>query len=306
MTACHPGGANEIVTPSLWGIGIGAVLGTAIAQAVADRGGRQVRLQMKYMNRALFAAGLTAQALAVMPAYADARIGVAAAVASKAEGIVNGKSSALVAGSELVTNETVRTGTNDTAQLLFLDQTSLSVGPKSEVTLDKFVYDPNRSKGDVVLQATKGAFRFVSGTQDPHSYALNTPVASIGVRGTIIDFLVQGDQLVVILVEGWSEITLPGGQIVRLTTPGTAIHISKDGTVQGPKAWDGTYRNIVQAASFPLYGHRFSSEKPDFDGGDSSHIDLTEETITHTIELYSPPNPCEDECGCGHGNIYGE
>lgn len=259
---------------------------------------------MKYMKRTLFAAGLVAQMM-TFPAYADARIGVAAAVATSAEAIIGGQSSALVAGSDLVVNETVRTGPKDTAQLLFLDQTSLSVGPKSEVTLDKFVYDPNRSKGDVVLQATKGAFRFVSGTQDPHSYALKTPVASIGVRGTIIDFLVQGDQLVVILVEGWSEITLPGGQIVRLTTPGTAIKISKDGTVQGPKTWDGTYRNIVQAASFPLYGHRFSSEKPDLDGGDSSHIDLTEEAITHTIEQYNP-NPCEDECGCGDGPYYPE
>lgn len=258
---------------------------------------------MKLRNGAfLLSAGLMLQ-LVALPAHADVRIGVAAAVATKAEAVIGGATHALVAGNDLVANETVRTGPADTAQLIFLDQTSLSVGPKSEVTLDKFVYDPNRTKGDVVLQATKGAFRFVSGTQDPHSYALKTPVASIGVRGTIIDFLVQGDQLVVILVEGWSEITLPGGQIVRLTTPGTAIKISKDGTVQGPKTWDGTYRNIVQAASFPLYGHRFSSERPDFDGGDSSHIDLTEEAITHTIEQYNP-NPCEYECECG--GPYGE
>lgn len=246
---------------------------------------------------------LAAQLLAV-PAHADARIGIAGAVAAHAEAVIGGKTSALVAGNDLVTDEIVRTGANDTAQLLFLDQTSLSVGPKSEVKLDKFVYDPNRSKGDVVLEASKGVFRFVSGTQDPHSYALKTPVASIGVRGTIIDFLVQDDKLVVILVEGWSEIALPNGQIVRLIEPGTAIFISKDGTIEGPKTWDGTYRNIVRAASFPLYGHGFENERPDFEPGDQRR-DIDDERITHVIDLFQNE---EDHChnwGEGEGGWNG-
>ena len=66
------------------------------------------------------------------------------------------KSQSLSPGSEVFANETVRTGNLGQADLVFLDQTNLTVGPTSEVLLDKFVYDPTGPK--VVLQLTRGAF----------------------------------------------------------------------------------------------------------------------------------------------------
>src|SRR5215475_3239435 len=94
-------------------------------------------------------------------------------------------SGTLSVGSELFSNETVRTGEASQAQLLFLDQTNLSVGARSEVKLDRFVYNPDRKTGNVVIEASRGAFRFVSGSQNPRSYTIKTPFATIGVRGTI-------------------------------------------------------------------------------------------------------------------------
>ena len=79
-------------------------------------------------------------------------------------------------GSELHANETVRTGNIGRADLVFIDNTNLTVGPTSEVLLDKFVYDPTGSSGKVVLNATRGTFRFVTGTQDHRVYAITTPV----------------------------------------------------------------------------------------------------------------------------------
>jgi hypothetical protein len=64
--------------------------------------------------------------------------------------------------------------------LVFVDKTNLTVGPTSEVLLDKFVYDPTGSKGNVVFQATRGTFLFVTGTQDHRAYAVNTPYGSLG------------------------------------------------------------------------------------------------------------------------------
>src|SRR5262249_43928085 len=65
-----------------------------------------------------------------------------------------------------------------------VDRTNLTVGPTSEVVLDKFVYDPVGNKGKVVLQTTRGTFRFVTGTQDHSVYQINNPYGSLGVRGT--------------------------------------------------------------------------------------------------------------------------
>jgi hypothetical protein len=111
-------------------------------------------------------------------------IGVAASITPSAERGVGTVFQTLAPGGELHASETVRTGDAGKADLVFIDRTNLTVGPTSEVVLDKFVYDPVGNKGKVVLQATRGAFRFVTGTQDHSAYQLNTPYGSLGVRGT--------------------------------------------------------------------------------------------------------------------------
>jgi ferric-dicitrate binding protein FerR (iron transport regulator) len=114
----------------------------------------------------------------------SATIGVAASITPSAEGGIGTVFQTLATGSELHANETVRTGDAGKADLVFIDRTNLTVGPTSEVVLDKFVYDPVGSSGKVVLQTTRGAFRFVTGTQDHSAYQINTPYGSLGVRGT--------------------------------------------------------------------------------------------------------------------------
>ena len=132
---------------------------------------------------------LTAVLFAVQstPSSAETRpaaIAVAKSITPSAEGGTGTVFSTLAPGSELHASETVRTGDAGKADLVFIDRTNLTVGPTSEVVLDKFVYDPVGNKGKVVLQASRGAFRFVTGTQDHSVYQLNTPYGSLGVRGT--------------------------------------------------------------------------------------------------------------------------
>ena len=66
----------------------------------------------------------------------------------------------------------------------------MTVGPTSEVLLDKFVYDPTGSSGKVVLNATRGTFRFITGKQDHRVYAVSTPYGTLGVRGTVVEMKV--------------------------------------------------------------------------------------------------------------------
>src|SRR6476620_8190446 len=88
---------------------------------------------------------------------AQARIASANSVKPEASGSVGGT---LSAGSSVHANETVKTGSAGQAGLGFVDKTNLHVGPSSSVRLDKFVYDPNKGTSSVVIDATKGAFRF--------------------------------------------------------------------------------------------------------------------------------------------------
>ena len=56
----------------------------------------------------------------------------------------------LSGGSAVYSKELIHTGDAGVADLRFHDNTKLSVGPKSSVRLDKFVYDPNSGKGSLV------------------------------------------------------------------------------------------------------------------------------------------------------------
>jgi hypothetical protein len=130
-----------------------------------------------------------AGALAVLVALqstaslAEPKIGNATATTNKVEGVVGGNTENISDGSEIFTNEIVRTSAASVADLQFIDQTKLIVGPISEVRLDKFVYDPSGSSGSVVIQASRGAFRFVTGSQDKKVYEIKTPYGTLGVRG---------------------------------------------------------------------------------------------------------------------------
>jgi hypothetical protein len=141
------------------------------------------------MSRWVLPAGLTLAAIFALPPVAAGAqsIGTAAAVKPEAQG----GGSPLQAGSSLYTNETVRTGGAGVAELQFNDNTKLSVGPSSTVRLDKFVYDPNnKSAGKVAINVTKGAYRFVTGSQDSKNYEIKTPYATLGVRGTVVEVVV--------------------------------------------------------------------------------------------------------------------
>jgi hypothetical protein len=205
----------------------------------------------------LAAAAVTLYAsLAIAQSPAQTNIGVASGAKNQVEGVINGQSQTLAVGNNIFPNELVRTGADSVAQLLFLDQTNLSVAPQSQVTLDKFVYDPSRGAGDVALRASIGAFRFVTGTQSPNHYQIHTPVATISVRGTIIDLLVWQDHTVVILEEGFVTVTSLRTRLsYDLSKAGTALVIWDSGRVEGPVTWDSTIIHVNGQVPFPLFGN---------------------------------------------------
>ena len=122
-------------------------------------------------------------ALQATTSHAQEAIGKATSVKPQAEGIHSGATRTLSAGGNVYSRETVRTGDTGTADLTFRDSSNLSVGPKSNVRLDKFVYDPNKSTGTMAVEATRGTLRFVTGSQGKGNLQVKTPYGTLGVRG---------------------------------------------------------------------------------------------------------------------------
>ena len=253
-------------------------------------------------NGARFLCFLTIVASLAAATASSARaegIGVASVVVNKVVGLYGGKSRALSVGNAVFLNEHIRTSNASSAQFLLLDKTSLSIGPHAELTLDRFVYNPERSTGRVVINATQGAFRFITGSQNPTDYTIKTPVATLGIRGTILDILISGNAttgytLTVILVEGGATITLPSGQQLNLSKPGTAFVLTSNGGVQGPVQWDGTIVNAAGGMAFPLYGWYFQGEPPPWGLpspglGDIDQLNAIITQQLNNIQTYNPP-----------------
>jgi FecR protein len=224
---------------------------------------------------------------------ATSKIGVAAAVKNNVQGILGRTARALATGSNVFTNERIRTGEDSLAQILFLDKTTLMMGPRSELTLDKFVYSP-RGTGQVVLNAVQGAFRFVTGSQNPRSYTVKTPVGSLGVRGTIVELAVVRNattpvtySVYAILIEGSAGFTYNGATYV-LNRPGDYFVITSDG-VSGPAQWDSSIINADLAPpmfGWYLYGNLPQDGPP---GANIGGIDQLNGIIQHS--LTPPPLP---------------
>lgn len=93
-------------------------------------------------------------------------------------------------------NDEVQTAAGSQLQILLLDRSVFTVGANARLTIDRFVFDPRRNRRAVGASVTRGAFRFMSGRQlglAPNSVSIRTPVATIGIRGTILDGVVGSD-----------------------------------------------------------------------------------------------------------------
>lgn len=92
----------------------------------------------------------------------------------------------------------VSTGAASALQVTLLDRTSVTVGPNAQMTIDKFVYDPSKKSSSVSASVAKGTFRFLSGkTLKGGSNSINTPAASIGIRGTMVEGAVGQDAMTI-------------------------------------------------------------------------------------------------------------
>jgi hypothetical protein len=72
------------------------------------------------------------------------------------------------------------------------DDTRLSLGPESEIRIDRFLFAPAKGHLALVVKMARGVMAFVSGNIAKLSHdavRVETPVAIVGVRGT--QFLVK-------------------------------------------------------------------------------------------------------------------
>lgn len=71
--------------------------------------------------------------------------------------------------------------------VLFRDDTALSLGPDTEIAVSEFLFAPHEGNLDFLLKMSKGSAAFVTGQLGkirPEAFRVETPQATIGIRGT--------------------------------------------------------------------------------------------------------------------------
>ena len=179
----------------------------------------------------ILAAFSVAAAILVAPAGAvlagPEQIGLAAMVRNNVTQ-VEPTVSKILQGDDVVRDEVVQTFADSNAKLVLKDSTNLVLGPNSKLKLDKAVFSGEQNLGDIAIKLSVGSFRFVTGNSAKESYAITTPIATMGVRGTTLDFLVERAKNTVVLKDG-QAIVCAAGKCVDLLRKGDTAVVTANG-----------------------------------------------------------------------------
>jgi hypothetical protein len=153
---------------------------------------------------------ITTAVLALCGATAQAQqVGTASAVNPAATANLK----TITIGQSIAHKERIQTKSSGSVQLLFLDKTSMTIGPNSDLTIDEYVYDPSANTGKLAATLGKGALRFVGGQISHNGDAeIKTASALIGIRGGVMMTDGKGG-----IYSGYGTMTVnSGGQTVTL------------------------------------------------------------------------------------------
>jgi hypothetical protein len=162
---------------------------------------------------------------AIAPAAAE-KVGVAAAVNPDAFSSLSGAPrSQLNIGKSIFYNERINTTTSGLVQVLLVDGSTFTVGPGSDLVIDKFVYDPQTKTGQIAASFSKGVMRFVGGKISKHEggVTIDTPAGALAIRGG----MVQGNGKIWSFLYG-VQMTLKGnnGKTYTVYEPGYTLDLS--------------------------------------------------------------------------------
>ncbi|MFM5895422.1 MAG: FecR domain-containing protein [Novosphingobium sp.] len=152
-------------------------------------------LRVRFARRSLVALGAASilmSAVAANSQTGSAQVGVAAVVVGevKLSNAQAPKPKSVAVRQRIALADLIQTGKGGRLQLLLLDRSTFTIGANAVLRIDRFVYDPSRGRtsGATVV---RGAFRFMSGQSNRANNAtVSSPVATIGIRGTILEGVV--------------------------------------------------------------------------------------------------------------------
>lgn len=195
-------------------------------------------------------------------------------------------------GASIYSKDVVETGADGRVQMRFTDGGLVSLMPNSIFAVDEYRHDAQQEDGTLVFSLMKGGLRTVTGAigkKDKANYKLQTPVGTLGIRGTEFVVVLNGPDVMqvhvgvgaVFISNDYGGLGVPAGQsarmergrppvltneqpnfMVRAVSPARAQQPPQDEDNSGPGRAD------IQLAQAPMPPVTVSgTENPSGDGG---------------------------------------
>jgi len=139
----------------------------------------------------------------------------------------DGTKEKITTGTQIFEGDVIETDAKGAVNIKFADDSTFAVSENARMSVDDFSFNPSDQSGTTGLSILRGVFMFTSGLvgrENPDAVHLNTPVGSIGIRGTIIGGHIGED--------GNSQISVLEGAIVVRNGTGEQILSDQFATVQ--------------------------------------------------------------------------
>jgi len=170
--------------------------------------------------------------LGTIPALAEGSkdpVGSVIAVRGDVKAVsASGDSRKLSLKSPIYREDTIKTGKRGRSQIMFTDNTIVSLGRNSEMQIAEYEFRPDEKTGKMKTKVTEGVFRIMGGSITkvaPEKFTTETPAATIGIRGSMYAGKVTGDTLAVVFQGGKSIYVSNAAGIVNISIPGFGTHV---------------------------------------------------------------------------------
>jgi hypothetical protein len=191
--------------------------------------------------------------------------------------------------SEVFATDTVRTGRDGRAQLMFSDNTIVSLGVNSTLKVAEYHWDDGQKTGTMKTRVEEGTFRVLGGLitkTAPKNFSTETPAATIGIRGSMYAGKVTGGETIVVFLGGRGIVVFnPQGQ-VELTRPGYGVRV-RFGEAPGdprpftPEELEELIDSLAKRSGVPDdEGFRISDHTTDFDKGTEDNLPFDPDGFT--------------------------
>lgn len=123
----------------------------------------------------------------VQGAAADDLAGFVKTLEGNAVVVRQGQTITVTQGTEVIAGDIVQTGAQSALGIIFADDTRVSLGPETQMTVDRYMFKPREKQMAFIARVIEGTISFISGQLtklSPESVQIILPSGTIGVRGT--------------------------------------------------------------------------------------------------------------------------